>query len=44
VGGYDKDLGAIKEQIEVGLDKTNKVMDKVDALLNNNKKSEVTLP
>ncbi len=44
VGAYDKDLGAIKEQIEVGLDKTNKVMDKVDALLNNNKKSEVTLP
>jgi ABC-type transporter Mla subunit MlaD len=44
VGGYDKDLGTIKEQIEVGLDKTNKVMDKVDALLNNNKKSEVTLP
>ena len=44
VGGYDKDLGTIKEQIEVGLDKTNKVMDKVDALLNSNKKSEVTLP
>ncbi len=44
VGAYDKDLGAIKEQIEVGLDKTNKVMDKVDSLLNNNKKSEVTLP
>lgn len=44
VGAYDKDLGAIKEQIEVGLDKTNKVMEKVDALLNDNKKSEVTLP
>ncbi len=44
VGGYDKDLGAIKEQIEVGLDKTNQVMNKVDALLGGNKKSEVTLP
>ena len=44
IGGYDKDLGAIKEQIEVGLDKTNKVMDKVDSLLNDDKKNEVTLP
>ena len=44
VGGYDKDLSAIKEQVQLGLDKTNKVMDKVDSLLNSNKKSEVTLP
>jgi ABC-type transporter Mla subunit MlaD len=44
VGGYSKDIGTIKEQIEIGLDKTNKVMDKVDALLNSNQKSEVTLP
>lgn len=44
VGGYDKDLGTLKEQIEIGLDKTNKVMDKVDTLLNGSKKNEVTLP
>ncbi|MBU0631014.1 hypothetical protein KKA17_00040 [bacterium] len=44
VGGYDKDLTTIKEQIEIGLDKTNKVMDKVDALLQDDKNSEVTLP
>jgi phospholipid/cholesterol/gamma-HCH transport system substrate-binding protein len=44
VGGYDKDLVSIKEQIQVGLDKTNKVMDKVDTLLNPNKKNEIILP
>ena len=44
VGGYDKDLTTIKEQIELSLDKTNKVMDKVDALMQDKKKSEVTLP
>ncbi len=44
VGGYDKDLTTIKEQIVIGIDKTNKVMDKVDALLQDDKKSKVTLP
>ncbi|WP_345980158.1 hypothetical protein [Sulfurimonas sp. HSL3-2] len=44
VGGYNKDLTTIKEQIVIGIDKTNKVMDKVDALLQDDKKSEVVLP
>ena len=44
VGGYDKDLVTIKEQIELGLDKTNKLMDKLDILLQDDKKSEVELP
>ncbi|WP_345993198.1 hypothetical protein [Sulfurimonas sp. HSL-1716] len=44
VGGYDKDLTTIKEQIMTGIDKTNKVMEKVDALLQDDKKSKVVLP
>lgn len=44
VGGYDKDLSAIKEQIQLGLDKTNKVMEKVDAMLQSSDTKEVQLP
>ena len=44
VGSYDKDLSAIKEQLQLGLDKTNKVMEKVDALLQDTSTKKVELP
>jgi len=33
VAGYDKDLGAIKKQVELSVQKSNQIMDKVDVLL-----------
>lgn len=44
VGTYDKNLIELKEQISVSLDKSNQIMDKVDALMQDETKSEVTLP
>jgi len=44
VGSYDKDLYELKNQISAGVEKSNHIMDKVDALLQDEKKSEVTLP
>jgi len=44
VGSYDKDLYDIKEQVSVGLQKSNQIIDKVDSLLQDEEKSEITLP
>ncbi|MDD5157964.1 MlaD family protein [Sulfurimonas sp.] len=44
VGSYDKDLVELKEQISVGLIKSNQIMDRVDGILQNKKKSEIKLP
>ncbi|PHQ65765.1 MAG: hypothetical protein COB99_02010 [Sulfurimonas sp.] len=44
VGSYDKDLIELKEQISVSVQKSNQIMDKVDALMQDEEKSEVTLP
>lgn len=44
VGSYDKDLVELKEQISVGINKSNQIMDRVDGILQNKKKSEIKLP
>ncbi|WP_373004706.1 MlaD family protein [Sulfurimonas sp.] len=44
VGSYDKDLVELKEQISVSVQKSNQIMDKVDALMQDEQKNEVTLP
>lgn len=44
VGSYDKDLLELKEQISVSLQKTNQIMDKVDAFMQDETKQEVRLP
>ncbi|OIP55075.1 MAG: hypothetical protein AUK54_04720 [Helicobacteraceae bacterium CG2_30_36_10] len=44
VGSYDTEILDIKEQISAGLQKSNQIIDKVDALMQDEKKSEVTLP
>ena len=44
VGSYDSDLVELKEQISVGLAKSNQIMDKVDAIMQDNTSAEVTLP
>lgn len=44
VGSYDEDLGTIKEQITVGITKSNQIMDKVDAIMQNEENTEVVLP
>lgn len=44
VGSYDKDLIQLKEQISVGLEKSNQIMDKVDSLMQSERSSEVVLP
>lgn len=44
VGSYDKDLIELKEQISVSLQKSNQIMDKVDSLMQDDEKKEVTLP
>lgn len=44
VGSYDKDLLELKEQVSVGLQKSNQIIDKVDSLLQDEEKSEITLP
>lgn len=44
VGGYDKELKEIKEQISSGLVKSNQIMDKVDAILVDESTQKVELP
>ncbi len=44
VGNYDKDLIELKEQISVGVQKSNQIIDKIDAFLEDEPKEEVTLP
>lgn len=44
VGSYDTEILEIKEQLSAGLQKSNQIMDKVDALMQDKKNSEVTLP
>ena len=44
IGTYDEDLGELKEQITVGIQKSNQIIDKVDAIMSDEKASEVTLP
>ncbi|MEA2099012.1 MAG: MlaD family protein [Campylobacterota bacterium] len=44
VGSYDKDLIELKEQISVSLEKSNQIMDKVDALMQDTSSSKVILP
>jgi uncharacterized protein YoxC len=44
VGSYDSDLIELKEQISVGVQKSNQIMDKVDALMQDEKSSKVVLP
>lgn len=44
VGSYDKDLIELKEQISVGLQKSNQIMDKVDSLMSDESNAEVLLP
>ena len=44
IGSYDKDLVDLKQQISVSVQKSNQIMDKVDALMQDEQKQEVTLP
>jgi len=44
VGSFDKDLVELKEQISVGLVKSNQIMDKVDAIMQDKPKEEIKLP
>ncbi len=44
VGSYDNDLYDLKEQVSVGIQKSNQIIDKVDSLLQDEKESEITLP
>ncbi|MEA3330441.1 MAG: MlaD family protein [Campylobacterota bacterium] len=44
VGSYDKDLLELKKQVSVGLQKSNQIIDKVDSMLQDEEKSEITLP
>ncbi len=44
IGAYDEDLTTIKEEISTGLQKSNQIMDKVDALMQDDDATEVILP
>lgn len=44
IGGYDKDLVNLKEQISAGITKSNDLMDKVDSFMQDEKATEVILP
>jgi len=44
VGSYDKELLELKEQISVGISKSNQIIDKVDAFMSDDSASEVMLP
>jgi len=44
IGEYDEDLTLIKEQISTGIQKSNQIMDKVDAMMQDDEKAEVSLP
>ena len=44
VGEYDKELPLLKEQIIVGIQKSNQLLDKVDSIISNKADQEVKLP
>jgi ABC-type transporter Mla subunit MlaD len=44
VGGFDDDLENIKTQVDLGLQKSNQLLDKVDSLLVDEEDSKVELP
>jgi len=44
IGSYDSELIELKEQLSVGLQKSNQIMDKVDAIMQDEKATEVVLP
>ena len=44
VGSYDSELVDIKEQISVGMQKSNQIIDKIDSLMQNDSDAKVTLP
>jgi len=44
VGTYDKELVNLKEQISVGISKSNQIIDKIDTLIQNKDSSKVVLP
>ena len=44
VGAYDKELPKLKEQILVGIEKSNQLLDKVDSIISNRADAEVHLP
>ncbi len=44
VGKFDNDLIDLKDQLAVGLEKSNTIMDKMDMLLTNDKNTKVVLP
>ncbi len=44
VGSYDKDLISIKEQIKVGISKSNEIIQKVDTIFQDKKNQKVDLP
>ena len=44
VGSYDKDLISIKEQIKVGISKSNEIIQKVDTIFQDKKSEKVNLP
>ncbi len=44
VGAYGTEIMDLKEQVRAGLQKSNQILDKVDALMQDKKNSEVTLP
>lgn len=44
IGGYDKDLIHIKEQISAGVEKSNQIMDKIDSIMQSETSSEIPLP
>jgi len=44
VGSFDNEIVELKEQISVGLQKSNQIMDKVDALMQDESSDKVVLP
>ncbi len=44
IGSYDTELIELKEQLSVGVQKSNQIMDKIDSLMQDEKSSEVLLP
>jgi len=44
VGKFDNDLIDLKDQLEVGLEKSNSIMDKMDMILTNNSDAKMELP
>ena len=44
IGSYDTELTELKEQLSVGIQKSNQIMDKIDALMQDENSAEVRLP